>query len=646
MASNINSVSTLRFSGIASGLDVDDMVEQLMKVERSKMDKVKQDKQLLEWKRDDYRSITSLMRSFQSSYFDVISSTNMRSSTSYKAFSTTVSPSDAADAGAVSAVATSAASEGTHSIIVGNLATAQVRQSAGGVTKDVQGDSGYTLTAGETFKLTIDGVTKSITLSDLDGTDGVTLADLNKSIENAFGSGKVTVDDTTNPGKLTFKVSSETNGINKITVSAGTTNNALANMGFGADAIYSNRLSSGDTLAVLKSKLDDSNGELAFTALSDGTEGIKLAINGKTFEFSETTTLYSMMNQINRDSTANVNMQYDEINDKFKFTAKQTGAGNNIEISESGSSFITTADISVNNAGEDAKITIDGTEITRSSNTFTADGITYTALKETGTREVTVSTKQDVDTVYNKIKSFVDKYNELISKINGELTEERDRDYAPLTDDQKEDMTEDEIKRWEEKAKSGTLRGDSLLQKIVSDLRNTLYAGVEGESGTSFLFSIGIETGSWNNKGKLVINESKLKAAIKDSPDKVAEIFSKESSIAYSADMTSTERSTRFKENGIINRMYDVIQDNIRTYSNKNGQKGALLEKAGVVGETTETKNIMYSMIKTQSDMITTLTKKLQTREDYYYKQFTAMEKAISQMNIQSVWLSQQYDSQ
>jgi len=645
MASSINSVSTLRFSGIASGLDVDDIVEQLMKVERAKMDKVKQDKQFLEWKRDDYRSITSLMRSFQSSYFDVLSSTNMRSSTSYKAFSTTVSPSDAADAGAVSAVGTSASVEGTHSIIVGNLATAQVRQSAGGVTKDVQGDSGYILTEGETFKLTIDGVTKSITLSDLDGIDGVTLDDLNNSIANAFGEGKITVDDTTSPGKLTFKVSSETNGINKITVSAGTTNNALTNMGFGTDAIYSNRLSNGDTLAVLKSKLDDSNGELNFTSLSDGTQGIKLAINGKTFEFSETTTLYSMMNQINRDSTANVNMQYDEINDKFKFTAKQTGAGNNIEISEIGSSFITTADISVNNAGEDAKITIDGTEITRSNNSFTVDGIAYTALKETGTREVTVTAKQDVDTVYNKIKNFVDKYNELISKINGELTEERDRDYSPLTDDQKEEMTEDEIKRWEEKAKSGTLRGDSLLQKIVSDLRNTLYTGVEGESGTSFLFSIGIETGSWNNKGKLVINESKLKAAIKDSPDKVAEIFSKESSTAYSADMTSTEKSTRFKENGIINRMYDIIQDNIRTYSNKSGQKGALLEKAGVVGETTEIKNLMYNMIKDKSDMIRTLTEKLQDKEDYYFKQFTAMEKAISQMNTQSAWLSQQSGS-
>ncbi|KUO74803.1 MAG: hypothetical protein APF77_11115 [Clostridia bacterium BRH_c25] len=641
---SISGISTLRFSGLATGIDVDSMVEQIMKAERMKMDKIKQDKQLLEWKQDDYRSITNLMRGFRDSYFDVLSSTNMRSTTGYKAYSTTITPSDAAqDTGAVTAVGTSTAVEGTHSIIVKNLATAQVRQSAASITKDVQGDSGYTLTAGETFRLSIDGVTKTITLSDLDGVDGVTLDDLNKAIENAFGSGKVTVDDTTNPGMLTFKASSTTNGVNRITVSAGTTNNALANMGFGAGAVLSNRLNNGDTLAAIQSKLNESGGGLTFTTLSDGTtQGIKLTINNKTFEFSETTTLYSMMNQINQDSTANVSMQYDEVNDKFKFTAKQTGAGNNIDISESGSSFIAAAGITAEQAGEDALITVDGTDITRGSNTFTVSGITYTALKETGTREVKVSISQNVDAVFDKIKGFVDKYNELISKINGELSEKRNRDYLPLTDEQKAEMSDDDIKRWEEKAMSGMLRGDPLLEKIASDLRSTLYAGIEGESGTSYLFSIGIETGDWSNKGKLVINETKLRDALKNSPELVTNIFAKESSIAYSPDNSSADRATRFKENGIISRMYDIIQDNIRTIADKNGQKGALLEKAGVIGETTEIDNLMYGLIKDKEKMIETLTDKLIKKENNYYLQFSAMETAISKMNTQVAWLTQQ----
>ncbi|HWQ29593.1 MAG TPA: flagellar filament capping protein FliD, partial [Negativicutes bacterium] len=636
MASVTGTSSLLRFSGLSTGMDIDSMVEQLMKVERTKLDKVKQDKQLLEWKRDDYRSITNTLRAFKDKYFDVLSASYMKSSRAYKAFSSTVNAQNPnLDTGAVAVSADSTAAAGTHSLVVKQLATSQTVKSVSGITKDVAGNGAYTLNAGEKFNLTVDGVTKSITLT------GSSIDSLNTAIANAFGSGKVTVDSTTNPGVLTFKASNSTNGVNQISVSAASSSNALANMGFGANASFTNRLSGSDSLETVSKKLDSA---ITFTTLSDGvTQGISLSINGKNFEFSKSTSLSVMMSKINTDATANVNMQYDSIKDEFKVTAKQQGAGENIALSETGSNFLSAAAMTVNTQGQDAQFILDGSSITRSGNTFTVSGVTYTAYKVTTDgvtdRSVAVTVSQDVDTVYNKIKSFVDDYNKLIDTLNSEYTEKRDTDYMPLTDDQKEEMEDSDIDSWEEKAKAGMLRNDSILGKIISGLRSTLYEEIKDVSGS--LYTIGIKTGTWDQKGKLVIDETKLKEAISNDPDKVMNILAKESSISYSAKMTSEQKAARFDENGIIARLSDVIEDNIRTSRDNNNKKGTLLEKAGISRDASDTVNTMFNLIKDKDDLIDSLLVKLTDKEENYYERFTAMEKAINQMNTQIAWMSQ-----
>ena len=128
---------------------------------------------------------------------------------------------------------------------------------------------------------------------------------------------------------------------------------------------------------------------------------------------------------------------------------------------------------------------MDGETLVRSSNTFTVNGITYTLLKKSANTQE-VSLKADVDAVYEKVVAFVNKYNEVIDFINGKLTEKYDKDYQPLTQEQKEAMSEEEIKLWEERAKSGLLRNDPLLQNIVYSLRKALYDPVEGV-GISFI---------------------------------------------------------------------------------------------------------------------------------------------------------------
>jgi len=194
----------------------------------------------------------------------------------------------------------------------------------------------------------------------------------------------------------------------------------------------------------------------------------------------------------------------------------------------------------------------------------------------------------------------------MLAKINSVLTEERYRDYLPLTDDQKKAMSEDDIKLWEQKAKSGLLRSDSILENIVTNLRRALYDKVEGCSLS--LYQIGITTGSYQDKGKLVIDEEKLRAALTDNYDAVVQLFTQGSQYTYSEALNDpNKRAVRYKEAGIAQRIYDILQDNIRITRNANGKKGILLEKAGIAGDLTEYDNLIVNEIKAKEIAYCTL---------------------------------------
>ncbi|MFZ5988615.1 MAG: flagellar filament capping protein FliD, partial [Bacillota bacterium] len=276
----------------------------------------------------------------------------------------------------------------------------------------------------------------------------------------------------------------------------------------------------------------------------------------------------------------------------------------------------------------------------RSSNEFTIDGVTY-SLKSVSAETVTIDVKGDVDAVVNNIKGFVAKYNELLDKINTRISEKRDRNYLPLTDEQKEAMKEDDIKNWESKAKAGLLNGDSILSGIVSNMRKALYDKVEGVSIS--LYDIGITTGLYQDKGKLIIDETKLRDALSNNYDAVVQLFTKESQYTYSESLEdSTKRTTRYNESGLAQRLFDITQDNIRTTRNSNGQKGALLEKAGITGDMTEFNSLIVDEIEAKDSLINKLLDRMYEKEEWYYQKFTAMERMLSEMNNQSAWLSQQ----
>ncbi|NLC07527.1 MAG: flagellar filament capping protein FliD, partial [Syntrophomonadaceae bacterium] len=288
--------------------------------------------------------------------------------------------------------------------------------------------------------------------------------------------------------------------------------------------------------------------------------------------------------------------------------------------------------------GEDAVLEINGLQTTRKTNTFTTNGVTFTLHGVTaegfdGTA-TTVTVAHNIDGVFNSIKAFVDKYNEVIAAINDKLNEQRYSDYYPLTDEEIEEgkLTDTQIDKWQEKARSGLLKNDSLLRGTVYAMRNVLASVVTGLTGkvtvtkssqsvttvANSLSVIGITTGDYRENGKLHLDENQLREALQSNPEAVMELFTKSSEVTA--------------EQGLAYRLYDTINHEISKITDKAGRAGSLVDNS-VIGKT---------IAQLDKDMYK-LEDKLAQLEDRYWRQFTAMEKAIAQLNQQSMWLVQQF---
>ncbi len=249
----------------------------------------------------------------------------------------------------------------------------------------------------------------------------------------------------------------------------------------------------------------------------------------------------------------------------------------------------------------------------------------------------------DVDKAYENIKSFIDKYNELIDYLNGKLNEKYDRNFPPLTEAQKREMKDSDIENWEKKAKTGLLRNDDIIYRMVNAMRTAMYEPVEGVSLT--MKDIGIGTTSYLDGGRLTIDEAKLREALRNNPDEVAKLLNgvDPDNKTYSRTATAEQRKSRYSKSGIFQRISDILEDNISIYRDSNGNKGTLLEKAGIEGDITFNDNLLNDELKNYDKRISALTEKLIAKEEYYYRQFTALERYLAQMNAQSAWLMTQF---
>lgn len=343
----------------------------------------------------------------------------------------------------------------------------------------------------------------------------------------------------------------------------------------------------------------------------------------------------SMISQVN-SANVGVSMFYDSVKGQMTLNRTETG---NFNGNEHGSTDYSTNDQEIitkgtfiqnqlqfstgtETGGTDAHFTINGLETTRSSNSFTISGVTFNLKQTFSGEDVKVNISNDSNTVFENIKGFVEKYNELIGGIQDRLQEDRYKDYRPLTDKQREEMSDKQQELWEEKSKSGLLRRDSTLSSALNDMRRDFYTPVNnGEipSAMQQLASIGISTtANYLEGGKLEINEAKLKKAIEENPEAVEKLFKND--------------GTGYGQQGILDRLTDTankVMDTIKT-------------KAGNTFQT-ENQYTMGRQLDDLKDRISSFEKRLVQVEDRYWRQFTAMEKAIQRANQQSMYLMQQF---
>lgn len=616
----------LRITGMVSGMDTDATVKKLISLERTKVDKAEQAKQVLEWQQEQYRDISSMFKTFQSDFLDVLKpATNFRSETAFNVFSAT-SSSDA-----VSVTTSGSSNVGTIEIrSITRLATKDKYASDSAVVGNLKGSAAMApiadilakVQAGEdTLTFNLDGVSKTITLNPAAHNNYANysdfVADVNAQLSSAYPSMEITASES--GGVLSFNImrGGVAESGHKLSISSANTG-LLADLKF--ESGQSNVLNLDNTLA----------NAFGFSG------SVALEINGKSdFGITAADTIDEAINKIN-NANVGVKLSYDEITDSFKMESTKEGAANAISFTDNGG-LLNAFKLNNHTAAVDAEFTIQTENgpmtTTRSSNTFEIDGNKIT-LNQVSNDPIKIDVKAETKQVKDNIVKFVDSYNKLIDTLHKKVNEKRYRTFTPLTKEQKKELDEGDEKAWQDKAKSGLLRGDSTLSSIASKMRQALYEAVEGV-GIS-LSDIGITTSKdYNAGGKLIIDETKLDKALTEKPGEVMKLFTQDADYAY---LDKDHVSERYAKSGLAERLNDIVNDNIRTVNGK----GYLIRKAGQK-DTPDTSSNLYKKIKQADEKIDKLLEMLSKKEEKYYRQFGRMEAMLQKYNSQSAWLMKQF---
>ncbi|MEA4835982.1 MAG: flagellar filament capping protein FliD [Anaeromusa sp.] len=374
--------------------------------------------------------------------------------------------------------------------------------------------------------------------------------------------------------------------------------------------------------------------------MAAGTEG-KLVINGKEITIKSSDSIYAMVNSINQ-AGAGVQANYDSTLERFFLSTNTTGASMKIDLAGSDATALsfmneklkmttlvdrtgagTVADPYVYAAGtalagKDAAFTLDGQALTQATNSFTISGISYTLKKENASATVAVTT--DVDKAVENVKAFIDSYNATLASIYTEVNEKYNKNYAPLTSEQKSSMSDEDIKAWEKTAKTGLLSNDSILRTLTTELRGNIATPISGvTSKYNSMSAIGITSGKYYENGKLYLNETQLRTALQEDPNVLSNLF-------------STDGDDAAKD-GVAVRIYDslkVAMDQIN-------------KSAGVLSGSKDTESAIAKELTQINKNITSTSARVSAMQERYYKQFDAMETMLQRMSQQSSWLSQQF---
>ena len=273
--------------------------------------------------------------------------------------------------------------------------------------------------------------------------------------------------------------------------------------------------------------------------------------------------------------------------------------------------------------GQDAVINLNGIKYTGSSNAFSINGLTITAQAVTGESDadaITITTQTDTQGIYDKVKNFLTQYNSLINEITSLYNADSAKGYEPLSDDEKDQMSDTEIEKWEEKIKSSLLRRDDSIESVMNAMTSSMSKGVEVNGKTYYLSNFGIKTLGYLNAPE---NQQ----------------------YAYHIDGDEDDASTSGKTDKL---MTSIISDPDTVISFMQGLAGNLYTAVGDKMKTTTLSSVytvyndkeMASEYSDYTDIIKKWEDKLKEQEDYYYKKFSAMETALTKLQSQTSSMS------
>lgn len=451
---------------------------------------------------------------------------------------------------------------------------------------------------------------------------------LQNKLDKAFGSGKVTVGEDSK-GSLTFTAKD-----NKQTLQISADSKELQNA-LGITSTQSNKISTGSSLWENRVKLGLGKYDTK-EKLNDALKNF--TVNGaKIDNITADTTVDGLLTAINNNKDAGVTATYLGSENKFVLSSNEKGEGREISLGANPKDTTDAANLifgGVSTDGSDGEMSIlyNGvqTTITSSSNTFSIDGLdiratnTFNTGSATAEGGVSFTASADTEKVTETVKKFIEAYNAMIDEVRTQATTKPDSNYKPLTDDQKNEMNENSIKNWEDKAKEGILYNSSALKDLDNATQGIFSSMMMNGVSYDDLEKIGISfSDDYTAGGKIVFDEEKFKTAMDSDPEKVSDLF------------TGTH--------GIVNTIDSTLSTYATRYASKNGNSyGVLIEEAGSEKlSLTLTNNSIYKELKDMQETITNLQSQLSTEQDRYISQFTQMERLINQMNSQSSYLSQ-----
>lgn len=495
----MSSVNSVRIPGLATGLDTDQLVKDMLTGEQNRIDKVYQNQQIVKWQQETYRDITKNVKGFYDKYFSVTSKDYILGSKSFNTITVNSSNNNV-----ITATGSSSASNINYKFDVKKLATSTSMSTS-------KASNGAT-------------IKKDSSLSELGLVDEV-------SFKISTGEGK----------------ESKVITINK-----------------------------DDKISDLINKINESFPGEVKASFSDMTGN--LIISSNTTGYNSTLKIVDVA----KDVDGNYVDKGTESSLSFLNMTTTKGENSQVTVMDSNGNLIK--------------------ELNESKNTFNIDGITYNL---NGIGQASLTSTQDVTPVVEKLEIFINDYNKIMDEVYDLVTQKKSNGYPPLTETQKKEMTEEEIKNWEKKSKEGMLRNDNELRAFMDDMKSAMLGPFES-LGKS-LSEIGITSvDDYNEQGQIKLDIDKFTKVLQENGD-------------------LAEKLT----NGVFDKVKTTM------YKYVGSSTSIFAKKAGIEKTSTDINNLYSEQIRKQEEQIKKLTTKMKTKEQQLYSKFARLEATMSKLNSQ-----------